>query len=858
MFTPNLENPRHQLEEEARRLLVERARAGFWILAIANALLCARDFGAGSPVGAPLLAVRSVQLLLLAAALWALGRARLRRWTVVITLLAVVSAGAISASEALVRGEMAGEPETVIATLLGAAMLLPWGLWPQIIAVAVGALAIAVPTYVLESSVAGLFTHTAVVAAITLAASCYVAYALERFRAAIARQTIDLRGYQDVVENAPDPIQCLAADTAITYANHAWRQMLGYSDAEIEHLVLADILSPDGRVDCLRLLERLMRGEDVGPIETAFRTKSGRQLMVEGAVSRVLDAGRAVGSRWLLRDVTERKRAEAELQRAKAAAEAAKETAEAANRAKSEFLANVSHEIRTPMNGIIGMTELALGTALTPEQREYLDTVKSCADSLLNVINDILDFAKIEAGKLELSAAEFGLRETVGDALRALAVRADGKGLELAYDVAADVPERLIGDAGRLRQVLVNIVGNAIKFTERGEVIVAVRRSGGAAAADGRSECTLHVSVRDTGIGLAPEELHRIFRPFEQVDSSSARRYGGTGLGLSISARLVALMGGRIWADSRPAEGSTFHFTACLQPLAPGSEPAAAGPLACVCGWAVLVVDDNAAHRSILADVLSSWSLRPTLAGDAATALDILRQAAARSTPFAVVLIDAHMPDVDGFTLAAAIRADPALRAAAVMMLSPGDTAGDARCRVLGIRAQLRKPFGPRELCNAIAEALARADAAAPPAADAAAPSRPPVRALRILVAEDNTVNQQLVTRILERRGHTVAVAAHGRQAVEAAALGSFDVVLMDVQMPEMDGFEATAAIRAQERTSGRHVPIVALTAHAMKGDEERCARAGMDAYLAKPLDPKRLVQLTEDIAASEQLLTLT
>ena len=696
MFTPNLEDPRHQLEDAARRLLRERGRAGLLILAVANILLCVRDFGDGSPFAAPLMSVRSVQLLLLAAALWAVGQPRLQRWTVGIMLFAVTSATGISATEALVRHEMTGEPETVIAALLCAAMMLPWGLWPQVGAVAVGVLAIVVPTYVLEGSVAGLFTHTGVVAAITLGASCYVAYALERFRAALARQNIDLRGYQDLVENAPDPIHCLAADATITYANHAWRGMLGYEEAEIERLVLADVISPDSRATCLGLLARLMRGEDVGAIEATFLTKSGRRLQVEGTASRALEAGRAVGTRWLLRDVTARKLAEWELQRAKAAAEAARETAEAANRAKSEFLANVSHEIRTPMNGIIGMTDLALGTAMTAEQREYLETVKSCADSLLNVINDILDFSKIEAGKLELNPAELSLRDTLGDVMRALAVRADAKGLELAYHVAADVPDALIGDAGRLRQVLVNTVGNAIKFTDRGEVVVEVRSEHDASAAAGPHDCALHVSVRDTGIGVPADELQRIFQPFEQVDGSRARRYGGTGLGLSISARLVALMGGRIWAESRPAEGSTFHFTVRLARVNPSGESAAIP--ACLCRIAVLVVDDNAAHRRILGEVLSSWSMRPAFADDAASALRMLRRAVELDDPYAIALIDAHMPGMDGFALAAALRADAAQGAAPLLMLSPGDR---------GQRCALPCPRHPRP--PAQADRLARA-----------------------------------------------------------------------------------------------------------------------------------------------------
>ena len=709
MFTPNLDDPHRQLRESAIRLLVERGQAGLVILGAANAVLCVRDFVEGSPHADALLGVRSVQLLLVAAALWALRQQQLQRWAVWVMVFAVGTATGISAAEALIRQGMAAEPQTVIALLLSAAMMLPWGFWPQLASVAAGLVAILVPMYLLEGDFASAVSHTGVVGGITLGASCYVAHALERFRAAIAHQTVDLCGYQDVVENATDLIQCLSAVGMVTYANHAWRQTLGYDQAETERLTLADIVAPEERHDCVRLFDRLMHGEDIGPIEATLLIKDGRRMMVEGTASCAVQDGRVVGTRWLLRDATARKLAAAESERAKAAAEAA-------NRAKSEFLANMSHEIRTPMNGIIGMTELALDMPLGSEQRDYLTAVKSCADALLVVINDILDFSKVEAGKLELFQDEFSLDALLADVTRPLAMRAAAKGLEFAYNIAPDVGPHLLGDAGRLRQVLVNIIGNAVKFTDYGEVIVTVRRemrapSTGSPAGESDG-CLLRFSVRDTGTGIPADEVQRVFRPFEQVDGSSARRHGGTGLGLAISARLVELMGGQIWVESHPGIGSTFHFTAALRAVA--------------------------------------------------------------------------------------------------------------------------------------APASADLDVPAP------ARAGPPARILRILLAEDNKVNQRLVSRILERRGHSVAIAVHGRQAVEALADQYFDVVLMDVQMPEMDGFEATAAIRARERDTGAHIPIVALTAHAMRDDEQRCVQAGMDAYLSKPLDAQRLVELTEHIAAAD------
>ena len=681
MFTPNLENPRHQLEEAARRLLLERGRAGLWILALANVLLCVRDFGDSSPFAAPLLSVRSVQLLLLAAALWALTRPRLQHRTVGIMLLAVTSATGISATEALVRHEMKGEPETVIATLLSAAMMLPWGLWPQLAAVAVGALAIVVPTYLLEGSVAGLLTHTGVVAAITLAASCYVAYALERFRAAVARQHIDLRGYQDVVENAPDPIQCLAPDATITYANHAWRQMLGYDEAEIEHLVLTDVISPDSRTECLALLERLMRGEDIGRIEATFLTKSGERLMMEGTASRALESGRAAGSRWLLRDVTARKMAEWELQRAKVAAEAAKEAAEAANRAKSEFLANMSHEIRTPMNGIIGMTELALDTELdAPSSASTWSTVKSSRRLAARRHQRHPRLLQDRGGQARARARhELGLRETVGDAVRA--ARACAPTARASSSPVTSRPTcrtPLVGDPGRLRQVLVNLVGNAIKFTERGEVVVTVQRERDPARAPGRATAPCASACATPASASRPTKQQRIFEPFAQADGSTTRRYGGTGLGLAISARLVELMGGRIWVESAAGEGSTFHFTVRLARLTPmrRSEPA---PAACVRGIAVLVVDDNATNRRILGAVLLELVDAPDASPTSgAAALRMLRRAAERGDPFALVLIDAEHAG-HGRLRAWRRRYAPTRRLAAtpILMLSPSDPAGD-------------------------------------------------------------------------------------------------------------------------------------------------------------------------------------
>jgi PAS domain S-box-containing protein len=647
--------------------------------------------------------------------------------------------------------------------------------------------------------------------------------------------------FRNYFELSLTPMAITSPEKGWVQVNEKLCELLGYTEEELRALTWAELTYPDDLAADVAQFVRMLGGEIDGySLEKRFMRRDGK---VVDTVLSVRVVRRPDGSPEYclaqLIDITDLKQIEHELRQAK-------EAAEAANRAKDEFLANVSHEIRTPMNAILGMTELALDTPLTEDQRQRLKTVKSAADNLLGIINDLLDFAKIAAGKLELDPANFSLRAAVGDTLRALALRAHAKGLELVCHVQPDVPDALVGDAGRLRQVLLNLVGNAVKFTDQGEVVVRVDVDGKAAA---EGAIGLRFAVRDTGIGIPKDEQERIFRAFEQEDTSTTRKYGGTGLGLTIASRLVALMGGQITVDSAPGRGSTFTFTARfgLQPHPP--ETTAAQPPVVLRDLPVLIVDDNATNRRILEDWLRGWQIKPVAVGGGIAAMDALWDAVSTGRPYALVLLDARMPDTDGLALAAQIRKRAEWSATRIILLTSGDRAGDlARSQELRIDAHLLKPVQQDELLEAVYRVMSRPNGGAPPAARGVAGGREPASVpvpaaapLRILVAEDNEFNAQLLEQLLVRRGHRVRLAKNGREALALVEGGAFDLLLLDVHMPELDGFQVVEAVREHERAAGGHLPVIALTARARREDRERCLAAGMDDFLAKPIQAANL-----------------
>jgi len=638
--------------------------------------------------------------------------------------------------------------------------------------------------------------------------------------------------YRKLFQQSKDALLIHDAGGRIVDANGAALDQFDYTLEEILSLDITALYPPGARDKWDDALGKTLN-EGYADFEVEFRRKDGTLFPAEVGSSLITVTGQHI-VQVIVRDITERKRVQEEWKRAK-------EAAEAASFAKTRFLANMSHEIRTPMNAIIGMTELVLATELDRKQRTFLTSVESSADALMSLLNDILDASKIEAGRLDFDPVQFNLLDCLMDSVNVLSIRAQQKGLALTCTLDDDVPRSVVADPGRLRQIIINLVGNGIKFTKQGEVKIHVSAE----------QCTddfarLHFVVSDTGIGIPPEKAETIFDPFIQADNSTTREYGGTGLGLTIVSQLVDLMDGRIWVESEVGKGSVFHFVAELDL----HDPEVRGALATadeLQGMNALIVDDNSPNRLLFGEMLKNFGIKPHAAPSGADGFDALLEKSREGDPYRLVILDANMPEMDGFDLAAKIRKETEITAPTLMMLTSGGERGDgARCRKLGIIAYLRKPIASTMLRQAILMSLAaEKDENGPAQLITRHSMREARRPLDVLLADDNPVNQDMAVFMLEGAGYRVHVVDNGREAVEAlAADNKFDVVLMDAEMPEMDGLEATRTIRRAERGTGRHIPIVAMTAHAMKGDRQRCLRAGMDAYLPKPVRSEKLFEM--------------
>jgi len=691
-----------------------------------------------------------------------------------------------------------------------------------------------------ELGIAAIIVVTLMVLGLTILTSLVD----RRFSAQSLELSLTEQRFRQLVESAQVILWRRSVDVSqFSFVNKEAEELLGYRPEQwlADGNFLFDHTHPDDRDFTESFCTAAAEGHGSQRFEHRMTCADGSVIWLRTSVRLVAGQGMAKELVGVMTDITERKRAQ--------------EAAESASRAKSEFLASMSHEIRTPMNGVIGMTELVLDTDLTFEQRDYLTTAKVSAESLLTIINDILDFSKIEAGRLELDPVSFNLQETIEETMRAMAFRAHEKDLELLCDIKPEVPCYVIGDSVRLRQIIINLVGNSIKFTERGQVELEV-----ALESQVDDELRLHFIVSDTGIGIPQEKQKLIFEAFSQADSSTTRRFGGTGLGLTISTRLVETMRGKIWVESEPGKGSNFHFTVCLgidqQALTASTDEMS------LAGIPVLVVDDNFTNRRILTEMFWMWQMKPTEAASAQEALSHLRRASERGHPIALVVTDVHMPEMDGFDLAERIKDTPNLTDVVILMLTSGEKRGDLqRCRGMGVSAYLMKPIRRAELRAAIIKAMGAPsgggdkDEQALPVSRVALQVAPESLRSRILLAEDNLVNQRLAARILERAGHSVLIVSNGKEAMATLQRETIDLVLMDVQMPDMDGFEAARAIRKDEAGKKKHIPIIAMTAHAMTGDRDRCLAAGMDGYIAKPIRAHDLLSLIENTIASDAKL---
>jgi PAS domain S-box-containing protein len=656
----------------------------------------------------------------------------------------------------------------------------------------------------------------------------------DRMRAEEALRESEKR-YRELADSLPQTVFEMNIRGDLTFANRVAFDTFGYSHEDFNQgLNILQMVRPDERDRAREHFQRALNGDKSG-FEYTAQTRKGRIFPILVHTNPILRDGQPVGLRGIVVDITERKRTEVELQEAK-------EAAEAANLAKSQFLANMSHEIRTPMNGILGMTSLLLGTPLNPEQLEYAETVRGSADSLLKIINDILDYSKIEAGKLDFETLDFDLRTMVEDTIDMVKIRAHEKGLSLACLIQHDVPSLLVGDPGRLRQVLINLMNNAVKFTENGEVVIRVSLE-----EEIDSRVTLRFTVSDTGIGIPQDRMDRLFRSFSQVDSSTTRKYGGTGLGLAISKNIVEKMGGRIGVRSEEGRGSTFWFTVGFAKQSAGRKRGME-VFEDIRGRRILIVDDHPTNRLVLGEELRLWGCRYDEAAGGQEALDKLREAVQGKDPFSVAIIDMEMPVMDGAALGRRIKEDPDLGQTILVLLTSQGRRGDARrMEQIGFAAYLTKPVKSAQLHDCLALALGTKSPVPGtrtlPILTRHSVAEAKKQKIRILLAEDNQTNQKVALRILEKIGYRADAVANGQEVLAALARVPYDIILMDVQMPEMDGLETTAAIRRKEKETDGHIPIIAMTAHAMKGDRERCLEAGMNDYISKPVQPQALVE---------------
>jgi PAS domain S-box-containing protein len=667
-------------------------------------------------------------------------------------------------------------------------------------------------------------------------------YAINQRMAAEKKLRESEKRYRSIIETTPDGYFEVDIDGNFTYFNDAMCDILGYSRVEMSgmnHIAYLDESESSKVMDALHHVYKT--GEAVTALGWTLKRPDGSKRYVESSVSLITDPeGHPIGYSGFLRDVTERRRAQVLRQ--------AKKAAEAANRSKSQFLANMSHEIRTPLNSIIGLIELMLETELRPDQKEDLDVVISSAYALLALINNLLDFSKIEAGKFELEQAPFNVRNFMHETMRMMAMKTQAKGLEIAYRVAPDVPARVVGDPGRLRQVLLNLIENSVKFTSRGEVVVQVTSD-----APRDSEVKLQFSVKDTGIGIPDDKQSLIFDAFQQLEAKTANQYGGTGLGLAVSAQLVELMGGRVQVDSKPDQGSQFRFDARFTfPLDKETVPSIDYPDE-LKGVTILIVDDNATSREIIQEHLETRQMSTLLASGVREAQEILQQAAVSGPPIAAALIDSDLAGADGFSLAHWIQSENKMDCKVIMMLTFQHLKRRVEFDGRSVQATIVKPLHAPELLDTICVVLGLKTA--PPKSEPALV--PPKlnfsdQPLKILVAEDTPFNQTFIMRLLEKYGYHGALVENGQQVLEALSRHPFDLVLMDVQMPEMDGLEATQRIREHEKQSGDHMPIVAMTAYAVKGDRERCLEAGMDEYVTKPVSAEKLFEAIHALLPGE------